>query len=97
MEVEVPHHEWRVLRLVKRTKKPSLGRTLRVKMSRATKDGSFLTNLVKLGLMKIESHATDPFEATYSLTELGKEAAEYGVYDVDLDVFRALQRMKKGE
>ena len=94
--MNVPHFEWRVLRQVSRSKKPSLGSSLRLEMSRRTKDGSFLTDLVKQGLLKIETKAKDPFEAYYSLTERGKHAAEYGVFEVEFEEYKKLQAAKGG-
>jgi hypothetical protein len=79
------HFTWQVLRTVKRNKKPPTGRVLRLIPSRKTKDGSFLTALVNEGLLERSSgNASAPFEATYSLTEKGKYAAEYGEYEYNL-------------
>ena len=75
----VSHAHWQILRAVKRSRKPALGRELRLNPTRATKDGSFLTDLVKTGLLtRVTGTESDPFEAMYSFTELGKHAAEYG-------------------
>jgi hypothetical protein len=75
----IPHFEWQVLRAVKRSRKPPNGRSLRLIPSRRTKDGSFLTALVELGMLaRVTGTAAAPFEATYALTELGEHAAEYG-------------------
>jgi hypothetical protein len=52
-------------------------------MSRATKDGSFLTELIHLGLLKVVTPDPDPFAATYAITPAGERAAEYGEYDYD--------------
>lgn len=83
MQVTLGHHDWRVLRAVVRAKgKPVHGRILRLDMSRKTKDGTFLVRLVENGLLVVSRAADDPFEATYVLTPPGKEAAEFGVYDV---------------
>jgi hypothetical protein len=55
---------------------------LRLVPSRNTKDGSFLNILVDDGLLeRLSGSATDPFEATYALTERGEHAAEYGEYE----------------
>jgi hypothetical protein len=55
---------------------------LRLVPNRKTKDGSFLTALVEEGLLDRASGTGDkPFEATYSLTEKGQFAAEYGEYE----------------
>ncbi|AMV24305.1 hypothetical protein VT84_07905 [Gemmata sp. SH-PL17] len=76
------HFDWQVLRTVKRSKKPPVGRTLRLVPNRKTKDGSFLTDLVEEGLLeRATGTEADPFEATYTLTEKGKFAAEYGEYE----------------
>lgn len=79
------HFTWQVLRTVKRNKKPTAGRMLRLVPSRKTKDGSFLTALVEEGLLERASgSASAPFDATYALTEKGKYAAEYGEYEYDI-------------
>lgn len=95
MQISVHHLEWRVLRQVARTKKPSLGSTLRLEMNRRTKDGSFLTKLVKQGLLSVSPKGT-PFESTYALTELGKHAAEYGVYDVSWEQYKEQSHAARG-
>jgi hypothetical protein len=75
----VNHFEWQVLRTVKRSKKPTTGRVLRLIPSRRTKDGTFLTDLVELDLLtRVTGTAAAPFEATYVLTERGEFAAEFG-------------------
>ncbi|AMV26943.1 hypothetical protein VT84_21255 [Gemmata sp. SH-PL17] len=79
------HFTWQVLRTAKRSKKPLNGRALRLVPTRNTKDGSFLTVLVTDGLLeRVSGTDADPFEATYTLTEKGKFAAEYGEYEFDL-------------
>ena len=79
------HFTWQVLRTVKRSKKPLAGRALRLVPNRYTKDGSFLTALVDQGLLtRSTGTATAPFEATYALTEKGKNAAEFGEYEYEL-------------
>ncbi|MDY3551302.1 hypothetical protein R5W24_000377 [Gemmata sp. JC717] len=79
------HFTWQVLRTVRRSKKPIDGRALRLVPSRKTKDGSFLTSLVDEGLLAFTTgSAADPFAATYSLTDKGKHAAEYGEYEYEL-------------
>jgi hypothetical protein len=83
----VTHNQWQVLRAVKRSRKPPLGRELRLSPTRGTKDGSFLTNMVRLGLLERPTGTEkDPFEATYALTERGKHAAEYGECDFPSDM-----------
>jgi hypothetical protein len=78
----ITHFTWQVLRTVKRGKTLPTGRMLRLVPNRRTKDGAFLTDLVELGLLiRVTGTADKPFEATYSLTERGEHAAEYGEYD----------------
>ncbi|VTR92134.1 unnamed protein product [Gemmata massiliana] len=75
----ISHFTWQVLRTAKRSKKPVTGRELRIAPTRMTKNGSFLTKLVEEGLLsRVTGAAADPFEATYSLTEKGEHAAEFG-------------------
>lgn len=81
----VRHFEWQVLRAVKRSKTPPIGRALRLVPSRRTKDGSYLTELVDQGLLRrVTGTAAAPFEATYALTERGEHAAEYGECETPL-------------
>ena len=76
----VSHFTWQVLRTVKRSKKPPTGRVLRLVPNRRTKDGTFLNELVELGLLaRVTGTAAAPFEGTYALTEQGVHAAEFGV------------------
>src|SRR3954471_17555878 len=67
--------EWQVLRAILRAGStyPN-GRQLRLVPSRRTKDGSFLTDIVNRGLIKVVGKNKDPFEATYALTTLGEYA-----------------------
>ncbi|MBY0460209.1 MAG: hypothetical protein K2V38_23075, partial [Gemmataceae bacterium] len=75
----IAHFTWQCLRTVKRAKKPPNGLALRLIPNRKTKDGSFLTEMVELGLLdRVSGTADAPFEATYALTERGEHAAEYG-------------------
>ena len=75
----ITHNQWQVLRAVKRSRKSPTGRELRLNPTRGTKDGTFLTAMVKAGLLsRATGNEKDPFDATYTLTELGKHAAEYG-------------------
>lgn len=75
----VSHFTWQVLRAAKRSRTPPTGRSLRLAPTRRTKDGTFLTELVGLGVLaRVTGAAVAPFEATYSLTERGEHAAEYG-------------------
>ena len=75
----VSHFTWQVLRTVKRSKKPPTGRVLRIVPNRRTKDGTFLNEMVDLGLLaRATGTAAAPFEATYALTARGEHAAEYG-------------------
>ena len=79
------HFTWQVLRTAKRSKKPLTGRSLRLAPTRNTKDGSFLTVLVTEGLLdRVTGSEAAPFEATYTLTEKGKHAAEYGEYEYEM-------------
>lgn len=80
MIVPVSHADWQVLRAALRTPGIS-GRNLRVTPSRRTKDGSFLTDLVRSGLLRVIVPADDPFQATYVLTPDGEHAAEFGEWD----------------
>jgi DNA-binding HxlR family transcriptional regulator len=66
-------------------------------MSRRTKDGSFLTALVNQGLLEVVTDGETPFDATYRLTERGKHAAEYGVYEIDWTEYKAQTERAKGE
>jgi hypothetical protein len=75
----VTHFEWQVLRTLVRSKKPPIGRALRIVPTRRTKDGTFLTDMVERGLLaRVTGTAEAPFDATYALTERGEHAAEYG-------------------
>ncbi len=75
----ITHFTWQVLRTVKRSRTPPTGRVLRLAPSRRTKDGTFLTEMVELGLLtRVTGTADAPFEATYALTERGEHAAEFG-------------------
>lgn len=79
------HFTWQVLRTVKRNRKPLTGRELRLIPTRLTKDGKFLNELVDAGLLsRVTGSATAPFEATYSLTEMGTHAAEFGEYNYEI-------------
>lgn len=81
--------EWQVLRAILRVS-PNYpnGRQLRLVPSRRTKDGTFLTDIVNRGLIKVVSKNKDPFEATYALTPLGEYAAEHGEYEADLSTLK---------
>lgn len=92
MQVNVSHFDWQVLRQLVRSRKSTPGSALRLTMTRRTKDGTFLTDLVRLGLLKVEGKHKDPFEATYALTDRGRHAAEYGVFDIDFDEYKARAR-----
>jgi hypothetical protein len=58
-------------------------------MSRRTKGGGFLADLVAIGLLAVAEAGPDPLAATYTLTDLGREAAEYGVYEMPWEEYRA--------
>ncbi|AWM38634.1 hypothetical protein GobsT_31860 [Gemmata obscuriglobus] len=80
----ISHFLWQVLRATKRSKKPPTGRQLRISPTPRSKDGSFLTALVDEGLLKfVTGSPAAPFEATFSLTEKGEHAAEYGEYEYE--------------
>jgi hypothetical protein len=93
------HFDWQLLRYMVRAeaaKKQPFGRELRIYPTRLTRDGSFLDELVKLGLIAVAAKATplpagatleekdEPvqFRTRYALTEKGRHAAEYGEYEV---------------
>ncbi|HUR54834.1 MAG TPA: hypothetical protein VMZ71_11930 [Gemmataceae bacterium] len=84
--------EWQVLRAILRAS-PNYpnGRQLRLVPSRRTKDGSFLTDIVTRGLIKVVSKNKDPFEATYALTPLGEYAAEHGEYEAELSSLKKVE------
>ena len=75
--------------IVSRIGTDPLGRELRPSPTRATKDGTFLDEMVKAGLLAAigKSEPVDgtgepePFRTRYTLTALGRHAAEYGEYD----------------
>jgi hypothetical protein len=88
----LPHFQWQVLRAVLRAEadgQHALGRELRVTPTRKTKDGTFLTDLVREGLLVTVGKPAppdgrdepEPFRTRYKLTVLGQHAAEYGEYD----------------
>src|SRR5690349_15121696 len=93
MLLPIPHFEWQVLRAALRAEAAgalALGRDLRLVPTRRTKDGTFLDDLVRGGLLKAvgrpepvtgEADVPPPFRARYRLTTLGRHAAEYGEYD----------------
>lgn len=94
----ITHFQWQVLRAVKRNRKPILGRDLRLSPTRGTKDGAFLNVLVFLGLLdRVEGVEDKPFEAIYTLSELGKHAAEYGECEMSAAVFNAPHQAKKNK
>lgn len=90
MEVPVSHSDWRVLRQALRSRRPAPGHSLRLDMTRRTKDGEFLTALVRFGLLTVAARGETPFDATYTLTERGKQAAEYGLYEIAWEEYKAL-------
>jgi len=79
---------------MKRKRKPVPGRELRIAPTRATKDGTFLDELVERGLIEVaagkvpaaeESSRVPPqFLRLYRLTKLGEHAAEYGECEVEV-------------
>jgi hypothetical protein len=83
----ISHFTWQVLRAAKRSKKPPTGKQLRLAPTRRTKDGTFLDELVRDGLLQVVSvdEPTEetrrwpaPFRTRYRLTATGEHAAEYG-------------------
>jgi hypothetical protein len=86
----VSHFTWQVLRAVKRSKKPPTGKQLRLAPTRRTKDGTFLDELVRDGLLVVAG-VDEPtaetqrwpaqFRTRYKLTTNGEFAAEYGEYE----------------
>jgi hypothetical protein len=96
MQIPVRHTDWQILRAVARGKgKPVVGKKLRVVQSRATKDGTFLTKLVEMGLLEVVKADDNPFDATYRLTAMGVDGAEYGLCEVDFEVYKKLTADKK--
>lgn len=100
MIIALSHHEWQLLRVIVRVEKEKrvpTGRELRVSMSRKTKDGSFLDDLVSRGLISVAAKAQplvagasqkersepEQFRARYKLTDKGRHAAEYGECEVE--------------
>lgn len=95
MKWPISHSTWQTLRVLVRNKnRPLPGRALRVVPSRATKDGTFLDELVQIGLLEVvtaaapaspkaigEARAPAQFRTTYRLTERGKDAAEFGEFE----------------
>lgn len=93
----ISHAEWQILRACLRGKNVK-GRALRVNMSRRTKDGTFLTEMVRNGLLEVvRAEPPDPkpkypedeakrvaFASTYRLAPAGKYAAEYGEANYDM-------------
>jgi hypothetical protein len=86
----ISHFTWQVLRAAKRSKKPAIGKDLRIVPNRRTKDGTFLDELVKDGLLQVvgQDDATEAtrkvpvqFRTRYKLTTIGEYAAEYGEYE----------------
>jgi hypothetical protein len=95
-------YEWRLLRALLRADTPLSGLEMRRREPiRGTKDGTFLDDLVRLGLIEAvgEPEADKPasawskpvpvqFRTRYRLTDLGRHAAEYGEYEWDFDAAR---------
>jgi hypothetical protein len=76
-----PSH-WQTLRALARSRKPVLGRDLRVAWTRQTKGGTFLLELVRIGLLEVVGeNQPRPFDSLYKLTDAGKHAAEFGEYE----------------
>ncbi len=100
MIIALAHHEWQLLRVIVRAEKEKrvpTGRELRVSMSRKTKDGTFLDDLVSRDLIAIAEKAPhlttgasqqersepEQFRTLYKLTDKGRHAAEYGECEVE--------------
>ncbi len=88
MIFSITHATWQQLRVLVRAKgKPVLGRDIRIVPTRLTKTGEFLDELVEAGLIvraegKLATgREPEQFRASYTLTEKGKHAAEYGEYE----------------
>lgn len=98
MIVPLEHHTWQLLRSLVRAEaagKDLTGAELRIAPTRRTKDGTFLDELVRLGLIAVVAKATaapagasaeeknrpTQFRTRYRLTPKGREAAEFGEYD----------------
>ncbi len=88
----ISHETWQRLRvLVRANGRPVRGRELRYSPTRSTKTGEFLDKLVAAGLIaragtsaaadREEGRWPAQFLATYTLTDLGAYAAEYGEYE----------------
>jgi hypothetical protein len=80
--------DWQVLRAVLRAAAPPTGRQLRLTPSRRTKDGTFLGEYVRAGLLRVVRANPDPFKATYAMTDRGRQAAEYGEFECDLETWK---------
>jgi hypothetical protein len=84
--------DWQILRAILRGKKKmAKGNTLRLAPTRGTKDGSFLTELVDRELLEVMESDDNPFECVYGLTPAGLRAAEYGEYEFDIKLRKAIQ------
>jgi hypothetical protein len=94
MLIPISHLTWQQLRFLLRaeaTGEYPIGRELRLKLTRRTKNGMFLDDLVAAGLIEVSADAAprpsggegEPrqFRTRYRLTNLGRQAAEYGEYD----------------
>src|SRR5262245_36628712 len=95
MIVPLKHFDWQLLRLLVRAEEAGedhpTGRELRLSPTRVTKDGTFLDELVELGLIAAVGKPATPergsqseppqFRTRYRLTDKGRQAAEYGEYD----------------
>jgi len=95
MKLPLATDTWQALRVLVRNKNtPVVGKKLRLKPTRATKDGTFLDKLVTMGLLELVAKGETPkprpgsnkvipaqFCHTYRLTPAGIIAADYGEYD----------------
>lgn len=99
METPVNHTTWRMCRFILRGKgKPVPGAQLRLTMSRWSKTGEFLDALVELGIFHRTGQMQEPkgkpqqFRVCYTLTEIGKQVAEYGMFTSTSEQRKIMQR-----
>lgn len=95
MLVDLSNFDWKLLRIILRAGKPVNGRTLRHTPTRFSKDGTFLGKLVERGLIAVATDDPDPFAATYTLTAVGRTAAEHGEYEARMPWEKAADEVAK--
>lgn len=91
MLVPLSHATWQTLRAVLRAESVgelAFGRELRINPTRRNRDGTFLDELIEMGLLTAvgkpptdEGREPIQFRTRYKLTKLGKHAAEYGEFE----------------